>query len=85
MSASLKAAGLGLFASLLVVAPAAAQVVTETVVQSYAVAYRWQQDVYVIAPPVMSPIVQQRVAYPDLPSVRHPETARILRRYAVFD
>jgi hypothetical protein len=33
----------------------------------------------------MSPIVQQRVAYPDLPLVRHPETARILRRYRVVD
>jgi hypothetical protein len=85
MSASLKVAGLSLVASLLVAAPAAAQVVTETVVQSYAVAYPWRQDVYVIAPPVMSPIVQQRVAYPDLPLVRHPETARILRRYRVVD
>lgn len=85
MSASLKVAWLGLVATLIAVAPAAAQVVTETVVQSYAVAYPWRQDVYVIAPPVMSPIVQQRVAYPDLPLVRHPETARIMRRRVIVD
>ncbi len=59
--------------------PALAQTVTAGVTPSYPPAYVWRQDVYVIAPPVMSPILTQRVAYPDLPKVRHPERSRTLR------
>ena len=74
------AAVLGVFAA----ASGSAFAQTRVVTQTYATAHPWQQDVYVFAPPVMSPILAQRVIYPALPLIRHPERARTMRRLSTL-
>lgn len=80
-----RAAALSLLVSVAALSPASAQTSTTTVVTTYMTAFPWRQDVYVIAPPVMSPILVQHVSYPALAPVRHPERARVLRRHRGWD
>ena len=70
-----KAAVLSLLVSAAALSPTSAQTA------AFTSAYPWRQDVYVIAPPAMSPIAEQRVSYPAFAPVRHPERPRVVRRY----